>query len=124
MVCGFLGHLGEFLRALDPGWIRSQDQNPFPACSGVALGLPHALTFFMQAATSHPERLAQYDIVETLAQGPSGWVFHKGFDPILRRNAMLRAIPKRQLENYGAAMISRLQSDVSSASRLRHPGIV
>ncbi len=78
----------------------------------------------MHAATSHPERLAQYDIVETLAQGPSGWVFCKGFDPILRRNATLRAIPKRQLEKYGVAMTARLRSDVSSASRLRHPGIV
>jgi eukaryotic-like serine/threonine-protein kinase len=78
----------------------------------------------MQPVTSQPERLAQYDIVETLAQGHSGWVFYKGFDPILRRSAALRAIPRRLLENYGAAMIARLQNDVGAAARLHHPGIV
>jgi eukaryotic-like serine/threonine-protein kinase len=78
----------------------------------------------MQAATSQPERLAQYDIVATLAQGHSGWVFYKGFDPILRRNATVRAIPKRLLENYGAAMAARLQNEVAGAARLHHPGIV
>ena len=113
-----------FFRASGLEWVRSQDQIPFLACFEDAFVLPHAETFLMQAATSHPERLAQYDIVETLAQGPSGWVFYKGFDPILRRNATLRAIPKRQLENYGTAMIARLKGDVISASRLRHPGIV
>jgi eukaryotic-like serine/threonine-protein kinase len=78
----------------------------------------------MQAATSQPERLAHYDIVETLAQGHSGWAFYKGFDPILRRSVTLRAIPKRLLENYGTAMITRLQNDVGAAARLHHPGIV
>ncbi|MGC2194506.1 MAG: protein kinase [Terriglobales bacterium] len=78
----------------------------------------------MQPATSQPERLAQYDIVEALAQGHSGWVFYKGFDPILRRNATLRAIPKHLLENYGAPMIARLQNEVGAAARLHHPGIV
>ncbi len=78
----------------------------------------------MQTATSQPERLAQYDIVATLAQGHSGWVFYKGFDPILRRHATVRAIPKRLLENYGTAMAARLQNEVAGAARLHHPGIV
>lgn len=73
---------------------------------------------------SDPERLAQYEIIEALAQGHSGWIFYKGFDPILRRNATLRAIPRRLLENYGTALVARLQSDVSAAARLHHPGIV
>jgi eukaryotic-like serine/threonine-protein kinase len=78
----------------------------------------------MHAATPQPERLGQYEILETLAQGHSGWILYKGFDPIFRRHAYLRAIRKSLLDDYGAAMIARLQNDVAAAARLHHPGIV
>jgi serine/threonine protein kinase len=43
---------------------------------------------------------------------------------MLHSVATLRAIPRRLFENYGTALVARLQSDVSAASRLHHPGIV
>ncbi len=78
----------------------------------------------MHAATPQPERLGQYEILETLAHGHSGWILYKGFDPIFQRHAFLRAIRKNLLDAYGAAMIGRLQNDVAAAARLHHPGIV
>ena len=78
----------------------------------------------MHAATPQPERLGQYEILETLAHGHSGWILYKGFDPIFRRHAFLRAIRKSLLDDYGAAMVGRLQNDVAAAARLHHPGIV
>jgi serine/threonine protein kinase len=78
----------------------------------------------MPSALPQPERLGPYEIVETLAQGHAGWVFYKGYDSILRRSATLKTIPKKLLVNYGAAAISRLETDVQAASHLHHPGII
>ena len=78
----------------------------------------------MHAATPQPERLGQYEIVETLAKGHSGWTLYKGFDPIFRRHAFVRAIPKSLLNEYGEPMIARLQSEVAAAARLHYPGIL
>jgi eukaryotic-like serine/threonine-protein kinase len=78
----------------------------------------------MPSALPQPDRLGAYDIVETLVEAHAGWVVYKGFDPILRRTASLKAIPKKVLHDYGSAMVARLENDVLTASRLHHPGIV
>ncbi|HZQ96077.1 MAG TPA: protein kinase [Candidatus Sulfotelmatobacter sp.] len=78
----------------------------------------------MPSALPQPERLGAYDIVETLVEAHAGWVVYKGFDPILRRTASLKTIPRKLLNNYGSALIARLENDILIASRLHHPGIV
>ena len=78
----------------------------------------------MPSALPQPERLGAYDIVETLVEAHAGWVVYKGFDPILRRTASLKTIRKKQLNDYGGALIARLENDILTASRLHHPGIV
>ena len=78
----------------------------------------------MSSAPVQPERLGSYDIVDTLVQARAGWVVYKGFDPILRRTATLRTIPKKLLQEYGSSKLARLESEILAASRLHHPGIV
>lgn len=77
----------------------------------------------MHAATPQPKRLAQYQIMGTLAVGLR-WRIYRGFDPVLRRSVALKAIPKDLLDSYGAAMIARVQNEARAATCLNHPGIV
>ena len=77
----------------------------------------------MDASTPRPERLGQYEIVETLRLG-SMWRTYKGFDPILRRSVALKAISKDLLSSHGPAGMARLQDEARAAISLKHPGIV
>jgi len=76
----------------------------------------------MDASTPRPERLGQYEIIETLRLG-SGWRTYKGFDPILRQSVALKAAPKELLAAQSAGAVARLQDAAQAAARLKHPGI-
>ena len=77
----------------------------------------------MDAGTARPERLGQYEVVETLALGPI-WRTYKGFDPMLRQSVALKTVAKHDLDRYGAGVISRIQNEARAAAGLNHPGIV
>jgi eukaryotic-like serine/threonine-protein kinase len=52
-----------------------------------------------------------------------GFVY-KGTDPATGRTVALKTVPRKLLEQCGAAMSARFQNEAQAASRLRHPGIV
>jgi serine/threonine-protein kinase len=77
----------------------------------------------MDAGTARPERLGQYEVVETLALG-SMWRTYKGFDPMLRQSVALKTVAKQILDRHGAGVISRIQNEARAAAGRRHPRIV
>ncbi len=77
----------------------------------------------MDGSRPHPERIGQYEIVETLRLG-SMWRTYKGVDPILRRSVALKAVSKELLSSRDPAGMARLQNEARAATSLKHPGVV
>jgi len=77
----------------------------------------------MDGSRPHPERIGQYEIVETLRLG-SMWRTYKGVDPILRRSVALKAVSKELLSSRDLAGVARLQNEARAATSLKHPGVV
>jgi serine/threonine protein kinase len=77
----------------------------------------------MCAATSHPERLGRYEIVETLPRGRMVEIF-RGYDSSNQRVVSLKTIPIERLKKYGPDALSIFQNEAAAAAKLHHPGIV
>jgi eukaryotic-like serine/threonine-protein kinase len=74
----------------------------------------------MDAATSRPERIGPYEIVETLSHGPRSRTY-KGVEPLSQRTVALKSLPKHLLDS---GRVARLQQEVRAATRLDHSGVV
>ena len=77
----------------------------------------------MPAAMPEPKRIAQYEILETLASTDRVRIY-RASDSLLQRTVTLKTIVKDARDSSAAATIARFQHQVRTSSRLNHPGIV
>jgi eukaryotic-like serine/threonine-protein kinase len=77
----------------------------------------------MPAAMPEPKRIAQYEILETLASTDRVRIYRAN-DSLLQRTVTLKTIVKDARDSSAAATIARFENQVRTSSRLNHPGIV
>jgi len=67
--------------------------------------------------------LGRYRVIGQLGRGGSGTVF-KGFDPVLKRNVALKAVPLGPAGEEADGLVSKLRDEAVHLARLQHPNIV
>ena len=77
----------------------------------------------MPAAMPEPKRIAQYEILETLASTDRVRIYRAN-DSLLQRTVTLKTIVKDARDSSAAATMARFENQVRTSSRLNHPGIV
>jgi serine/threonine-protein kinase len=76
----------------------------------------------MHTATSQPKRIAQYEVVETIALWGKVRVY-RAFDPAAQRNVALKVISKAP-KDESAEIIAQFQKQAQLSVGLKHPAIV